>query len=316
MDGVLFSRIEDGFQTVTVDNGVYRVLSQEGVTVEYPSARQMLKALTGHPEARHWTAERYFKQGKYRSVREKLWDQPGNQPSLSVLDLWTPTTPPLLTVCPSAESVEECTCIAAQMPLASLTVLTEPRLGVDLLRRGKEVAKLFYAGFGSRVARAGFDPEDVLQEVYRGLLIRNQGTCPWDVRKSSFGHYVHMVCGCIVSNYFRRENRRRSVEQIGVPGKDGFQVDAASDEALVHVDVRDLGAFLQDDDAVLDYLKYVRTYGTPEARAHLDVAVLMCEGSNRLEAARSLQLPINLISRLYSTFHRLLSEWNSTPVCA
>lgn len=305
MNGVLFSRVEDGFQTVTVDNGFYRVLSQEGVTTEYRSARQMLKALTGHPEARHWTVERYFKQGKYRTSKEKIWAKPEHQPSLSVLDLWVPETPPLITVCPSALLVER---------PATITIL-ETRLGVDLLRRGKEVAKLFYAGFGAKVSRAGFDPEDVLQEVYRGLLVRNKGKCPWDARKSSFGHYVHMVCGCIVSNYFRRENRRRAVEQLGVPGKDGFQVDAASEDSLIHTDTRNLGVFLQDDDAILDYLTYVRTHGTPEARAHLDVAILMCEGSNRLEASRNLRLPVNLISRIYSTLHRLFNEWNSTPVC-
>jgi len=85
-------------------------------------------------------------------------------------------------------------------------------VGIDLSRRGIEVRKLLYAGFGLRMARAGYDPEEVLQEVYRGILVRNRGKCPFDARKSSFGHYVHMVIECILSNYHRRESRRRDAE--------------------------------------------------------------------------------------------------------
>lgn len=85
-------------------------------------------------------------------------------------------------------------------------------LGIDLSRRGVEVRKLLHAGFGLRMARAGYDPEDVLQEVYRGILVRNRGKCPFDVRRSSFGHYVHMVIECVLSNYHRRESRHRTAE--------------------------------------------------------------------------------------------------------
>lgn len=86
-------------------------------------------------------------------------------------------------------------------------------VGIDLAVRGIEVRKLLYAGFGYRMSRGGYDPEEVLQEVYRGLLVRNRGKCPFDVRKSSFGHYVHMVIECVLSNYHRRESRRRASEQ-------------------------------------------------------------------------------------------------------
>jgi len=86
-------------------------------------------------------------------------------------------------------------------------------VGIDLAVRGIEVRKLLYAGFGYRMSRGGYDPEEVLQEVYRGLLVRNRGKCPFDARKSSFGHYVHMVIECVLSNYHRRESRRRASEQ-------------------------------------------------------------------------------------------------------
>lgn len=109
--------------------------------------------------------------------------------------------------------------------------------GIDLVNRGHEVRKLFYAGFFGRVARYGYDPEEVLQEVYAGLLVRNRGKCPFDPKKSSFGHYVHMVCECIISNYHRKHNRHAQAEQFGYTDLDGNEVDVAStDLATVEAD--------------------------------------------------------------------------------
>lgn len=88
-------------------------------------------------------------------------------------------------------------------------------LGIDLAVRWGEVKKLFYAGgFTGTLQREGIDPEDFLQEVYRGLLRRNTGTCPWDAKKSSFGHYVHIVMSCVLSNYLRKDRRRTSMESV------------------------------------------------------------------------------------------------------
>lgn len=93
-------------------------------------------------------------------------------------------------------------------------------LGIDLSIRGHEVRKLFYAGgFTSVLIKEHIDPEEVLQEVYRGLLARNKGTCPWDVTKSSFGHYVHIVIQCVLANYLRKERRRSSIEGVSEDGE-------------------------------------------------------------------------------------------------
>lgn len=106
---------------------------------------------------------------------------------------------------------------------------TGPKLGIDLAARGHEVRKLMWAGYRDKILRAGYDPEDVLQEVYRGLIARNNGKCPWDVRKSSFGHYVHMVIGCVLINYHRKQQQVRGggAEVSGLKGADGVYVDAA-----------------------------------------------------------------------------------------
>lgn len=93
-------------------------------------------------------------------------------------------------------------------------------LGIDLAVRGHEVRKLFYAGgFTGVLTRENIDPDEFLQEVYRGLLARNRGTCPWDVKKSSFGHYVHIVIRCVLSNYLRRERLRDSREGVTEDGE-------------------------------------------------------------------------------------------------
>jgi DNA-directed RNA polymerase specialized sigma24 family protein len=92
-------------------------------------------------------------------------------------------------------------------------------LGIDLAARGNEVRKLFYAGnFTGTLMKQGIDPEDFLQEVYRGLLARDNGTCPWDATKSSFGHYVHIVIKCVLSNYLRKDRRRTLHEDLTTDG--------------------------------------------------------------------------------------------------
>lgn len=93
-------------------------------------------------------------------------------------------------------------------------------LGIDLALRGHEVRKLFYAGgFTGSLLRDGIDPDEFLQEVYRGILARNRGACPWDSKKSSFGHYVHLVIRCVLSNYLRRERLRGTREGVTEDGE-------------------------------------------------------------------------------------------------
>ena len=84
---------------------------------------------------------------------------------------------------------------------------SEVKLGVDLQKRAHEVRKLLFAGFRGMMAQKNYDPEDVLQEVYRGILARNNGKAPWDESRSTFGFYVTMVCRCILLNYHRKQSR-------------------------------------------------------------------------------------------------------------
>lgn len=166
--------------------------------IRYPSARQTIIALTNktptplpHHRDPKVSFNRYFRRGRYSEP----------QPQIDTLTLFSPDL-----------TVASPTIVIKSSPDLSIA----PSIGIDLAKRGHEVRKLFYAGYGRRVVKYGYDPEDVLQDVFAGILVRNKGKCPFDPSKSSFGHYVHMVCGCIVSNYHRRYSRLNRNEQFGV----------------------------------------------------------------------------------------------------
>lgn len=99
-------------------------------------------------------------------------------------------------------------------PRAALVPLS-PR-GIDLKNRGIEVKKILFAKFGRKIVAMGYDPHDVLQEVYRKLLVANQGQHPYNPEKSSFGHYVYMVCDSALRNYRKKEERRRKKLKLGI----------------------------------------------------------------------------------------------------
>lgn len=104
--------------------------------------------------------------------------------------------------------------------LSAFTIKSAPSqsLGVDLEARGHEVAKLFCSGFGRQVRREGFDMDDVLQEVYKKIMVSNQGKSPYDPSKSSFGTFVYRVAQSAFFNYRSREQRYRDRYQTGVSG--------------------------------------------------------------------------------------------------
>lgn len=202
--------------------------------------------------------------------------------------------------------------VATLEPAAWYQPEPEVVLGIDLENRGHEVRKLLFAGFGARMARYGYDPEDVLQEVYRGLLARNQGTCPWDIRKSSFGHYVHMVCSCVLNNYARKLRRRNEFEQLGLGAldRDGnwSQVDAAEvaveDEASGSLEeptahkmaLTSLGSALAESDR-------------PEAVLAVRVLPLVAEGYQRGEIAAQIGVEPAKVGKALALIRGVTRTW-------
>ena len=242
----LFTRTEHGGYKVTP---LVSGTSAKGLEVwwpegprKYPSNRQALIAIINRtPDLSpglkdpKTTFDRYFRRGKYQRGYYPEWDtlkifRP--EPSLATL----PKSPPFL-----LKGSEE--------------LAIAPTLGIDLQKRGHEVRKLFYAGFARKVAFRGYDPEEVLQELYKAILIRNRGKCPWDPKKSSFGHYVHMVANCIISNYMRKYGRIDKNEVFGVSDVDGELVDvSASNLCVSEADQGDLLEYLKTKDQIFQLI--------------------------------------------------------------
>jgi len=295
-DGTLFyTRWEDGSLPVRVrqDPAGKRLFSLEdadrGKTRTFDSARQLLITVTGHPRARNWTADRYFRIGKFQ--------------------------PHALTVVPSV-TIDDL--LALDTGLTVAPAILNHRLGIDLKRRGHEVAKLLFAGFGHQIHREGYDPEDVLQEVYRGLLARNRGICPWDENKSSFGHYVHMVCRCVLSNFARKQRRIRAFEQVGLKGwQDGQLVDV--DAATAARDDRSGLDYLQRDTILSDvlveddfknYIMDCPDYLTADGQLALKIVPLVHMGHTRAEIATLMGLSRAAVSRALTYIRAKARGWS------
>lgn len=256
---------------------VFMLEPSDSPPVVFSSARQLLKVLTGHPQGRNWTFNRYFRVGRYAPPVV-------GTPVLTTLELFSP----------------------------NVLIIPSTACGIDLGKRGHEVAKLLFAGFGHKIRSAGYDPDDVLQEVYRGILIRNKGSCPWDPIKSSFGHYVHMLCGCILSNYHRKHRRTGIMEHTGICGfEDGYKgdVDVASEDARLPFQ-EGIGALeellVSDLDGVLKVQR--QTSDTLLARR---VLPLVREGYGRQEIAQMIGAPKAAVSRALSILRGALKVWST-----
>lgn len=303
---------------------MYEVLdSPDGGAVQatYLSAKSLIAALTKNPH-HGLTFDRYF-----GLDREFALPPVGG----SVLDLFRPVAVPEHA---KAITISQPIVVPTSVPITVLAETTKklkrlppvqveggPVLGIDLAKRGKEVRKLFYAGFGARVARHGYDPEEVLQEVYRGLLARNNGICPFDVRKSSFGHYCHLVISCILNNYHRKEARHRQVEQVGMTAPISMREGAEGDGGMVDA------ASVAETSMVSDYASFTDGGMTDAVRrlnehlakkgaggAAIDplapkVAALLAEGMNRQEIARAVGVGQNRVSQALVSLREHAGDW-------
>lgn len=104
-------------------------------------------------------------------------------------------------------------------------VMVRRRLGIDLGAPGhnpkcktvaEDVRRILYGRFGHKIKRLGYEAEEVLSEVYRKILVSNQGEHPYNPEVSSFGHYVYMVCNSALLNFRKKVERRRKRETTGI----------------------------------------------------------------------------------------------------
>ena len=190
----------------------------------------------------------------------------------------------------------------------------EGLVGIDLTAKGKhaktlamEVRKLLFAGFAGKMLSQGYDPEDVLQEVYGGLLIRNKGKCPWDRRISTFGHYVHMVTNCVLTNYHRKESKRLDTEPIRTIGEDGTDTDIGQYGSCKIHDGSEIGHKMALE-ALVKYLNELPE-GTAEAQLARQILPLVVQGYKRGEIAREVGEKPSLVSRALAFLRREVALW-------
>jgi len=305
---VLYSRDSDGNDPVHIlDDGRYEIHKPDKKII-CTSARQVLIHLTGHPQGRNWTFDRYFRQGIHASSDSLI------EPIIPVLELFEPggivtdsgiilpatkKAPHDLTIHPESLRPKLQTPWTKQDAEEYIKVYGVPKVGIDLDERGHEVAKLLFAGFKNWIFGSGYDPQDVLQEVYKGILIRNMGKCPFDVRKASFGHYVHRVCQCVLSNYHRKESRRNRSEKVGMKTiRDGVWKDTDAAEALTETPTKD--PRLQT--TLIDDLKLVLTsHLTRENRLALRVVPLHGQGYTHEDISKMLDISRTAVGKAMVT---------------
>lgn len=169
-------------------------------------------------------------------------------------------------------------------------------LGIDLGARWGEVRKLFYAGgFMGTLLREGIDPEEFLQEVFAGLAVRNRGKCPWDARKSSFGHYVHIVMRGVLSNYLRKVRRAKEYVTLTATGE---APNVAAPSTHGEDDVRPTW------DAALK-----GAYADATERAQVvELLALVDSGCSRREAAERLGVSGEYVGRVMAYLREYMSE--------
>lgn len=300
---VLFSRYEDGVRPVTVLAQGWAV---EGLG-EFTTAKDLLAALTGHPAGRHWSVERYFRLGQYKPAPKQYRGHLVPKPKRALVESNVLDLVPLVMVRSTPD-------------ISVPVVVKQVKLGIDLSKRAHEVRKLLFAGFGRRMFLGGYDPEDVLQEVYKGLLVRNAGKCPYDPSKSSFGHYVHMVISCVLSNYHRKQHRVHEMEQVGLTNlcsasegggaEDwGHQADVASNTSVPSSPTlyASDSLLLEAADSFTDYL-----YDIPDSRLATQVLPLLLAGVPRDHLAKTLGTSNAAITRAITHLKKHAHSWKES----
>ena len=300
----LYTRQEHGHLPVEVLERGYRLALADGSHREYPNARRLLLDLHGGRDA-GLSFDRYFRCGRHNP-------QCGH-PHLNLGGLRLQAERCRVPLCKP-----HMTSLGASTGMLGLGTPTEKlELGVDLARRGDEVAKLLYASCGQIIRGYGYEFQEVLQEVYAGLLVRNRGAGAWNPAKSSFGYYVTLVCRCVFSNYHKREQRRRGRERCGSWSyRDGSwsQVDVGETASADRLEsqcsavaecMEDLSEYIADR---FDAYKQDATL-YQDAELAQQVLPLIYAGKRRAEIAIDLGVSPPAVGRALSYLRKVAHSW-------
>lgn len=257
-------------KALAVENGIHWEVDYGDHKEVFEGFRPLARKLFGYSSG--WTADRYFRIGLYRLDR----------PKVGILDYFHPTKPLEKAVPP----------------------------GIDLLNRSDEVAKLLNYACGSAIRHYDYDFDDVLQDVYKGIIARNNGKSPWDPDRSSFGNYVILVSQSVFRNYHARQQRIRSREQIGtrtLKGSEYVTVDA-SELGVTEPDWGQIGVVEVMDD-LLTTMQSIEGSHKSEARLARQILPLVYKGMKRSEIADELDIGVAVVGRALSWLRGAAKEW-------
>lgn len=257
MPELLYSRYEHGAYPVEIlPNSAFRVQTPRG-SATFPNKRQLMLFLYNRKD-NHVPFDRYFRLGRYE-YRNPV-------PVESVLEMFARVAP---------------------------QIWIRSNRGIDLAKRGHEVAKLIFKGYGKRIYQEGLDSQDVLQEVYKGILIRNNGKGAFDPERSSFSHYVYLVGRCVLANLQRATRKVTSHESPGIRFmRDGVIQEGDIGECPFLQSDPEIDFMLDDAQVWLDKRKR-----NPHARMAIQVLPFLYEGCRRKEIAEALEVSPNHVSQ-------------------
>ena len=135
------------------------------------------------------------------------------------------------------------------------------KLGIDVSLHKEDIKKLFFKRQGYKISKLGIDSEEVLSEVYKGILIRNKGKCPFDPEKAAMSTYIVMVIDCICMNYYNKYNKTKERFVFGKEDDVACSYNASYEDDPTDIiflkEVRNSfkGKLLKVYDALLDGLK-------------------------------------------------------------
>ncbi len=79
--------------------------------------------------------------------------------------------------------------------------------GLDVTKHLKVIRRMYGRHFAEKVRRAGLDEDDMMQTILQGILVRNQGKCPYDPSKAKVTTYLYMIMRGVVLNELEKAGR-------------------------------------------------------------------------------------------------------------
>ena len=170
--------------------------------------------------------------------------------------------------------------------------------GINLETLYEDVRKIVISGFAKKVKSS--DLEDIIQEIYKGILIRNKGICPFDSNKSSFGSYVYMVSGCIIANYYQKKRKHPHFHEISDNTFNYYNPESGKTGETIDT--------LLLRDKLEEYL-FLNLEKTSENKEIWDKII---RGYKLSEISRESEIPISRVSKKVKKIKQICAQWSET----